>query len=311
MRKLLRHGRNSKPSSGGSMELIAVGDYLTFLASMEKGVCTLYEPNDISTTFYNWYEGDGVDVYLFGTFSSTDIQSLKVYVDDVLSSDTFSDSTSVWETEMPVVAEDFDIVLDAYVMNVPVDGQYHTITVKTSDNTVIHTYNVRLFAESGDSSSTGTVYKVYAKPVDTTITAEYEDAYGGCQVLCKGYDMYQTNIGNLSFSPVLKDGEIITITGQYIDSVLDYVEDRETPKDFRISGTIQSTNPYGDPTNSITSDDTYHYIRFEYKIPSLSPCALYHMDNRGSSECCILQNDNLKIWINGAQAKINWHWNNN
>ena len=214
---------------------------------------------------------------------------------------------------MPSITEDFDNVLHTYVTNVHADGQYHTITVKTSDNTVIHTYNIRLFTESGVNSSTGTVYKVYyyAPPVDTTITAEYEEAYGGCQVLCKGYDMYQTNIGNLSFSPVLKDGEIITITGQYIDSVLDYVEDRETPKDFRISGTIQLTNPYGDPTNSIKSDDTYNYIWFEYKIPSLSPCALYHMDNRGSSEFCILQNDNLKIWINGTQAKINWHFNNN
>lgn len=303
------HGRNSKPSVGG-MKLIAVGDYLTQLDSMGVS-CTLYEPNDMSTTFYNFYEGDGVDVYLFGTFSSTDIQSLKVYVDGVLSSDTFGDVTSGWEMEMPIILEDFDNVLDAYVMNVPIDGQYHTITVKTSDNIIIHTYNVRLFTESGDSSSTGTIYKIYHSPVDTTVTVEYEEQYGGCWVLCKGYDMYQTNIGNLSFSPALKDGEIITITGQYIDSVLDYVEDRETPKDFRISGTIQSTNPYGDPTNSIRSDDTYYYILFEYKIPSLSPCALYHMDNRGSSECCILQNDNLKIWINGTQAKINWHENNN
>lgn len=122
MKKILRHGRNSKPSSGGgSMELIAVGDYLSFLGSME-GLCTLYEPNDMSTTFYDWYEGDGVDVYLFGTFSPTDIQSLKVYVDGVLSSDTFGDVTSGWEIEMPVITEDFDNVLDAYVMGVPVDG---------------------------------------------------------------------------------------------------------------------------------------------------------------------------------------------
>lgn len=174
MRKLLRHGRNSKPSSGGGgiMELIAVGDYLTFNDVMGSS-CTLYEPNDMSSTIYDLAEGDGVDVYLFGTFSSTDIQSLKVYVDGVLSSDTFSDVTSVWEAEMPSIIEDFDNVLDAYVMGVPIDGQYHTITVKTSDDTIIHTYNVRLFTESGVSSTTGTVYKVYkyVPPVDTTITA--------------------------------------------------------------------------------------------------------------------------------------------
>ena len=311
MRKLLRHGRNSKSSnSSGSIGLIAVGDSLTF-SSVLNNSCTLYEPNDMSTTFYYWVEGDGVDVYLFGTFSSNDIQSLKVYVDGILSSDTFSDVTDMWGMENPIITEDFDNVLDAYVMNVPIDGQYHTITVKTSDNTVIHTYNVRLFTESGVSSSIGTVYKIYYRPVDTTVTVQWKEEYGGCGVLCKGYDMYQTNIGNLSFSPALKDGEIITIKGQYIDAVIDYVEGREIPKDFRISGTIQLTNPYGDPTNSITSDDTYHYIRFEYKIPSLSPCALYHMYSRGSTDYCILQNDNLKIWINGAQAKINWHWNNN
>ncbi len=308
MKNILRHGRNSKPSSGGGggMELIAVGDYLSFIGAMED-LCTLYEPNDMSTTFYNWYEGDGVDVYLFGTFSSADTQSLKVYVDGVLSSDPFGDVTSAWEAEMPIITEDFDNVLDVYVTGVPVDGQYHTITVKTSDNTIIHTYNVRLFTESGVSSSTGTVYKVYAPPVDTTITAEWEEI-AGCGVLCKGYDMHQTNIGNLSFSPALKDGEIITITGQYVDSVGDYVDGIETPKDFRLSGTIQSTNPYGDPTNTISSDDTYHYIWFEYKIPSLSPCALYHMDNRGSSDYCVLK-DGINIWVNGTQATINWHWN--
>lgn len=174
MRKLLRHGRNSKPSnSSGSMGLIAVGDYLTFTNLMNDS-CTLYEPNDMSTTFYDWYEGDGVDVYLFGTFSSNDIQSLKVYVDGILSSDTFSDVIDIWGIENPIIAEDFDNVLDAYVMNVPTDGQYHTITVKTSDNTVIHTYNVRLFAESGVSSSTGTVYKVYTNPIQIIFNAFIE-----------------------------------------------------------------------------------------------------------------------------------------
>lgn len=128
----------------------------------------------MSTTFYNWYEGDGVDVYLFGTFSSTDIQSLKVYVDGVLSSDTFTDVTDGWGMENPIITEDFDNVLDAYVMNVPIDGQYHTLTVKTSDNTVIHTYNVKLFTETGVSSSTGTVYKVYASPIQTIFNAFYE-----------------------------------------------------------------------------------------------------------------------------------------
>lgn len=174
MRKLLIHGRNSKPSSGGggSMKLIAVGDYLTFFAASGYS-CTLYEPNDMSSTIYNLAEGDGIDVYLFGTFSSTDIQSLKVYIDGVLSSDTFGDVTSMWEAEMPSITEDFDNVLGAYVMGIPIDGQYHTITVKTSDDTIIHTYNVKLFTESGDSSTTGTVYKVYkyVPPVDTTITA--------------------------------------------------------------------------------------------------------------------------------------------
>ena len=173
---LLRHGRNIKPSSGGggsieSIELIAVGDILTFFDLMD-GSFTLYKPNDMSSTVYRCAEGDGVDVFLFGTFSSNDIQSLKVYVDGVLSSDTFSDVTSQWEAEMPSITEDFDNVLDAYVMGVPVDGQYHTITVKTSDDTIIHTYNVRQFTESGDNSSTGTIYKVYVYTVDTTITAE-------------------------------------------------------------------------------------------------------------------------------------------
>lgn len=129
-------------------------------------------------------------------------------------------------------------------------------------------------------------------------------------MLCKGYDIYQTNIGNLSFSPALKYGEVITITGQYIDSVLDYVEGRETPKAFRLSGTIQSTSPYGDPTEIIESDDTYHYIKFEYKVPALTPCALYHMDNRGSSDYCVLKGG-INIWINGAKATINWHENRN
>lgn len=174
MRKLLRHGRNSKPSSGGgSIELIAVGDFLTW-SDVAGNSCTLYEPNAMSTTFYNWYEGDGVDVYLFGTFSSNDIHSLKVYVDGILSSDTFSDVTDMWGMENSIIAEDFDNVLDAYVMGVPVDGQYHTITVKTSDDTIIHTYNVRLFTESGVSSSTGTVYKVYKTPIQSIFDAFIE-----------------------------------------------------------------------------------------------------------------------------------------
>ena len=110
MRKLLRHGRNSKSSSGsGSIGLIAVGDSLTF-SSVLNNSCTLYEPNDMSTTFYYWVEGDGVDVYLFGTFSSNDIQSLKVYVDGILSSDTFSDVTDMWGMENPIITEDFDNV---------------------------------------------------------------------------------------------------------------------------------------------------------------------------------------------------------
>lgn len=173
MRKLLRHGRNSKSSNGGSIELIAVGDFLTW-SDVAGNSCTLYEPNAMSTTFYNWYEGDGVDVYLFGTFSSTDIQSLKVYVDGVLSYDTFIDVTDGWGMENPIITENFDNVLDAYVMNVPVDGQYHTLTVKTSDNTVIHTYNVRLFTETGVSSSTGTVYKVYTTPIQSIFNAFIE-----------------------------------------------------------------------------------------------------------------------------------------
>lgn len=173
MRKLLRHGRNSKPSNGGSIELIAVGDFLTW-SDVAGNSCTLYEPNAMSTTFYNWCEGDGVDVYLFGTFSSNDIQSLKVYVDGILSSDTFSDVTDMWGMENSIIAEDFDNVLNAYVMNVPIDGQYHTITVKASDTTVIHNYNVRLFTESGDSSTTGTVYKVYTTPIQSIFNAFIE-----------------------------------------------------------------------------------------------------------------------------------------
>lgn len=163
MKKLLRHGRNSKPSSGGGGwggDLIAVGDYLTFIDTMGGG-CTLYEPNALSTTFYDWVEGDGVDVYLFGTFSTVDAQSLEVYVDGVLNSTPFYDCTQNWEMEMPAITEDFDNVLDAYIEGVPTDGEYHTIDVKTPDGTTIHTYSVRLFSIPGTDESTGIVYKTY------------------------------------------------------------------------------------------------------------------------------------------------------
>lgn len=162
MRKLLRHGRNSKSSSGNSWHgnVVAVTEFYGFLGSTTDGDVTTYTPNTLSIEYYDWAPGDNFDIYLFGTFSESDIQLLEVYVDGVKTDASISDFTETWQNEFAAMMQDFDSVIDVYVP-VPVDGNFHTVEIKTLDGTIVGEASIKGTSDPGTNNIQGTVYKRY------------------------------------------------------------------------------------------------------------------------------------------------------
>ncbi len=162
MKKLLRHGRNSKPSSGGGSwtgNVVATTEYLGFCGSM-MGDVTTYTPSTLSIEYYDWLPEDNIDIYLFGTFSESDIQLLEVYVDGVKTTASIQDVTEGWKREFAAMMQDFDSVIDAYI-SVPVDGSFHTVEIQTLDGTVVEEVSIKASSDPGTDNIQGTVYKRY------------------------------------------------------------------------------------------------------------------------------------------------------
>lgn len=162
MRKLLRHGRNSKPSSGNSWHgnVVAVTEnYDGFLGAM-MGDVTTYTPGTLSIEYYDWVPEDNIDIYLFGTFSKSDIHLLEVYVDGVKTTASISDVTEMWQNEFAAMMQDFDSVIDVY-FPVPLDRNFHTVEIKTLDGTIVEEASIKVTSDPGTNNIQGTVYKRY------------------------------------------------------------------------------------------------------------------------------------------------------
>lgn len=161
MRKLLRHGRNSKPSNSNSWHgnVVAVTEGNEYLGSM-MGDVTTYTPGTLSIEYYNWFPDDNIDIYLFGTFSKSDIHLLEVYVDGVKTTASIQDVTKSWQTEFAAMMQDFDSVIDIY-FPVSVDGNKHDIEIKTLDGILVEEAVVSLTSDLGTSNVSGSVYKRY------------------------------------------------------------------------------------------------------------------------------------------------------
>lgn len=131
---------------------------------------------------------------------------------------------------------------------------------------------------------------LYRKPSVTTSN----ESVGGIPVLTEAYSIHLTGVGNLSFSPNLKDGDTIRLKG----TVVDTSQYHDPDQTFDFTGTIHGTAVApGEPTNIITDSG----VTFEYHVPSLGAFGLYSIDENSGWR---IKMQGLQIWVNGVECVI-------
>jgi len=180
----------------------------------------------------------------------------------------------------------------AYASN---DGNGHNLytvqnvpTVEADDCIYFFIYD-----EGGNEIGNSVVFVV--GPLKPQVTSSNESV-SGIAVLTEASMMYQTGVGNLSFSPNLKDGDTIRLKGTVVDTTQSYPD-----LTFDFTGTINGTPVVpGEPTNITWNSGSD--VAFEYLVPSLGAFGLYSIDERDG---CRIKMQELQIWVNGVECVIN------
>lgn len=66
----------------------------------------------------------------------------------------------MWQNNFATMMQNFDSVIDVY-FSVPLDGNFHTVEIKTLDGTIVEEASIKGTSDPGTNNIQGTVYKIY------------------------------------------------------------------------------------------------------------------------------------------------------
>lgn len=214
MKKILRHGRNSKPSSGGSSVVVyGVSDLYHGDPGFAMDLYDLifWTPTSLEVLARSWVESDGWDIFLIGEFTSNDVSQFKIYVNDSLVSTRFyyNDKSYAQSQKYKDALVNYDLA-GAYITDIPVDtSSYNDITVVDGSGNTIASVRVKLSTtDLGENNYEGTEYLHVANPIpltsaslkDSNPTVPYDQE---AEIILVGQPRYCTDTANefsVSFS---------------------------------------------------------------------------------------------------------------